>query len=352
MIRIFLAGGVAALFSIVGTKYLIVLLRRLGIGQPIHEDAPEGHSVKAGTPPMGGIAIVVSAVLSYAISGFYRGIYTQRGLFVVLAIAGAGLVGFLDDYIKARNERNLGLSKRAKMLGLLSVAVAFPVLVITQTKQHTELSFTRFNNFGSWAELGKVGWVVWAVLLILATSNAVNLTDGLDGLAAGSSMFAFSAFVMIGFWTFRHPEVYNLASQAELTFGLDLAVIAASMMGACAGFLWWNAAPAQIFMGDTGSLAIGVALACLALTTNTALLLPIIGALFVVETMSVIIQVISFRGFGKRVFLMAPIHHHFEKKGWPETTVIIRFWMLSAACTAAGIGLFYRDFLVLTGTLT
>ncbi|MEI2653449.1 MAG: phospho-N-acetylmuramoyl-pentapeptide-transferase [Microthrixaceae bacterium] len=200
--------------------------------------------------------------------------------------------------------------------------------------------------------MGKVGWVIWAVLLIVGSSNAVNLTDGLDGLAAGSSIFAFGAFVVIGFWTFRHPEVYNLASQAELTFGLDLAVIAAAMMGACAGFLWFNAAPAQIFMGDTGALAIGVGLACLALTTNTALLLPIIGALFVVETLSVIIQVISFRGFGRRVFLMAPIHHHFEKKGWPETTVIIRFWMLSAACTAAGIGLFYRDFLVLTGTLS
>ncbi len=352
MIRIFLAGGVALVVALIGTKYLIDLLTRLNLGQPIHEDAPEGHTVKAGTPTMGGIAIVFAAVVSYAVSGFYRGIYTQRGLFVILAITGAGIVGFLDDFIKIRNERNAGLSKRAKMFGLLAVAIAFPILVVTQTKQHTELSFTRFNNFGSWAELGKVGWVIWAVLLIVGSSNAVNLTDGLDGLAAGSSIFAFGAFVVIGFWTFRHPEVYNLASQAELTFGLDLAVIAAAMMGACAGFLWFNAAPAQIFMGDTGALAIGVGLTCLALTTNTALLLPIIGALFVVETLSVIIQVISFRGFGRRVFLMAPIHHHFEKKGWPETTVIIRFWMLSAACTAAGIGLFYRDFLVLTGTLS
>jgi len=351
VIRIFLAGALALALSLVGTRYLIVLLRRFGIGQPIHEDVPEGHSVKAGTPPMGGIAIVFSAVVSYAVSGYYRGIYTQRGLFVVLAIVGAGVVGFLDDWIKARDERNAGLSKRAKMFGLLAVAIAFPVLVVTQTRQHTELSFTRFNNFGSWAELGKVGWVIWAVLLIVGSSNAVNLTDGLDGLAAGSSIFAFGAFVVIGFWTFRHPEVYNLASQAEVTFGLDLAVIAASMMGACAGFLWWNAAPAQIFMGDTGSLAIGVGLACLALTTNTSLLLPIVGALFVVETLSVIVQVISFRTTGKRVFRMAPIHHHFELAGWPETTVIIRFWMLSAACTAAGIGLFYRDFLVLTGTL-
>ncbi|MFN8053341.1 MAG: phospho-N-acetylmuramoyl-pentapeptide-transferase [Acidimicrobiales bacterium] len=352
MIRIFLAGGLALVVALIGTKYLIELLTKLSVGQPIHEDAPEGHTVKAGTPTMGGIAIVLAACISYAVSGFYRGIYTQRGFLVMLAIAGAGFVGFLDDFIKIRNERNLGLSKRAKMLGLLTVAVAFAVLVITQTKQHTQLSFTRFNNFGSWADLGKVGWVIWAVLLIIGSSNAVNLTDGLDGLAAGSAIFAFGAFVFIGFWSFRNPASYSLGTGAELTIGLDLAVVAAAMMGACAGFLWWNAAPARIFMGDTGSLAIGVALACLALTTNTVLLLPVIGALFVAETLSVIIQVISFRKFGRRVFRMAPIHHHFELAGWPETTVIIRFWMLSAACTAAGIGLFYRDFLVLTGTLT
>ena len=352
MIRIFLAGGIALALSLVGTKYLITLLTKLSLGQPIHEDAPQGHTVKAGTPTMGGIAIVIAAVVSYIISGRYRGIYTLRGILVVAAIAGAGFVGFLDDWIKIRNERNLGLSKGAKMLGLIGVAVLFSVLVVTQTKQHTELSFTRFDNFDvSWADLGKVGWVIWAVVLIIGSSNAVNLTDGLDGLAAGSSIFAFGAFVVIGFWTFRHPEVYNLASQTD-TFGLDLAVIAASMMGACAGFLWWNAAPAQIFMGDTGSLAIGTGLACLSLMTSTSLLLPVVGALFVVETCSVIIQVISFRRFGKRVFRMAPIHHHFELAGWPETTVIIRFWMMSAACTAAGLGLFYRDFLVVTGTLT
>jgi phospho-N-acetylmuramoyl-pentapeptide-transferase len=187
---------------------------------------------------------------------------------------------------------------------------------------------------------------VWAVFLILSASNSVNLTDGLDGLAAGSAIFAFSAFVVIGFWSFRNPMVYDLNQ------GLDLAVIAAAMVGACAGFLWWNAAPAQIFMGDTGSLAIGTGLACLALTTNTNLLLPIIGALFVAETVSVILQVFSFRTFGRRIFRMAPIHHHFELAGWPETTVIIRFWMISAACTAAGIGLYYYDFLVTTRTLS
>lgn len=352
MIRIFLAVGIASVLSLIGTRYLITLLTRMRIGQPIHEDVPKGHTLKAGTPTMGGIAIVLAAAISYALSGLYRGIHTERGLYVMMAIVGAGFVGFLDDFIKVRDARNLGLSKGAKMLGLLTVAVGFAVLVTTQTHQHTNLSFTRFNNFGDWADLGKIGWAIWAVILIISASNAVNLTDGLDGLAAGSSIFGFGAFVLIGFWTFRHPEVYNLASQADFTFGLDLAVIAAAMMGACGGFLWWNAAPARIFMGDTGSLAIGVAFACLALTTNTALLLPIIGALFVAETVSVVIQVISFRKFGRRVFRMAPVHHHFELAGWPEITVIIRFWMMSAACTTFGIGLFYYDFLSVTRTLS
>lgn len=346
MIRIFVAAGLALTVSWVGTKLLIDWLRGHQVGQPIHEDVPEGHTTKAGTPTMGGLAIVAAAVVSYLVSGWLtRGTFTVRGLIVMGAITGAGAVGFLDDFIKVRNERNLGLNKRAKMLGLLSVAVLFGVLLVSQTQQHTVVSFTRYDTIG-W-ELGKAGWVVWAVLLITGTTNAVNLTDGLDGLAAGASIFAFSAFVVIGFWTFRNPIVYDVG------FGLDLAVIAATMVGACAGFLWWNAAPARIFMGDTGALAIGAGLACLALTTNTALLLPIIGALFVAETVSVILQVASFRLFGgRRLFRMAPIHHHFEMAGWPETTVIIRFWMLSAACTAAGIGIFYRDFQAVTGTLT
>jgi phospho-N-acetylmuramoyl-pentapeptide-transferase len=345
VIRIFVAAGFAVVVSLIGTWALIDVLTRRRVGQPIHEDVPAGHVTKAGTPTMGGIAIVVAACVSYLLSGWLtRGTFTVRGLIVIGAIAGAGVVGFFDDWIKIRQERNLGLNKGTKMLGLLTVATLFGVLLVTQTQQHTELSFTRFSAPG-W-DLGKVGWVIWAVLLITSTTNGVNLTDGLDGLAAGAGIFCFSAFVVIGFWTFRNPMVYDVGT------GLDLAVIAAAMTGACAGFLWWNAAPARIFMGDTGALAIGAGLACLALTTNTALLLPIIGALFVAETLSVILQVASFRlAGGRRIFRMAPIHHHFELAGWPETTVIIRFWMLSAACTAAGIGLFYRDYQIVTGTV-
>ena len=336
MIRLLLATGISTLVSVVGTKVLITWLTRRRIGQPIHEDVPEGHTVKAGTPTMGGLAIVAGAFAGYVISDFYDGVFTWTGILCMLAIGGAGFVGFLDDWIKIRNERNLGLNKRAKSLGLLAVAVGFAVAMVWRTNVHTTISFTRWNDLG-WS-LGKVGWVLWAVLLISAAANAVNLTDGLDGLAAGSSAIVFAAYVFVGYWVFRHLGVY------EISVGLDLAVVAAVMMGACAGFLWWNAAPARIFMGDTGSLAIGTGLAVLALSSSTALLLPILGALFVIETLSVIIQVAAFRTTGRRVFRMAPIHHHFELAGWPETTVIIRLWMITAACTAVGIGLFYRDF--------
>jgi phospho-N-acetylmuramoyl-pentapeptide-transferase len=338
VIRLLLAASSAMIISLFGTRFLITWLTNHKIGQPIREDGPEGHITKAGTPTMGGIAIVGGALLSYLISNFYRGIYTRTGIFVMLAIAGAGAVGLLDDYLKVKRERNLGLTKRTKIAGLLIVAVGFAWLTGEFTLQHLELSFTRFSEPG--LDIGNVGWAVVAVLWILGSTNAVNLTDGLDGLAAGSAIFAFAAFVVIGFWSFRYPDVY------DINHALDLAVVAAAMLGAITGFLWWNAAPAQIFMGDTGSLAIGAGLACLALTTNTALLLPVIGGVFVIETLWVILQVGSFRLFGgKRIFRMAPLHHHFELLGWPETTVIIRFWILAGLCLAVGLGLFYADFL-------
>jgi phospho-N-acetylmuramoyl-pentapeptide-transferase len=275
-------------------------------------------------------------VFGYTISDFYNGIYTRSGIFVMLAIIGGGTVGLLDDWIKVVRERSLGLNKRAKMLGLLSVGLAFAVLMIEHAPTHTQLSFARFSQPG--LELGSILWTVWAVLLITGFANAVNLTDGLDGLAAGAGVFSFGAFTVMAFWQFRYPDLY------QVPHALDLAVVAAAMAGGCLGFLWWNAAPARIFMGDTGSLAIGSGLAALALATNTHLLLPIVAGLFVFETVSVIIQIVGFRLFGgRRVFRMAPVHHHFELKGWPETTVIVRFWILAGLCTAVGLGLFYAD---------
>lgn len=335
MIRLLIAAGVALAISLIGTKILVIVLRKLNLDQPIRDDIPEGHIKKAGTPTMGGIAIVVAAILGYVVSSVYGGVFTRTGLLVVMAIALAGLVGFVDDIIKVRNERNRGLSAMAKFLGLTAVAVLFVVLLLLHTDVHTVISFTRFN-FGS-IEIGMWGWALWGVVLILATSNAVNLTDGLDGLAAGSSVFGFAAFVVIAFWAFRNQDFY------AIDHALDLAVIGASMLGACMGFLWWNAAPAQIFMGDTGSLALGTGLATLSLTTNTHLLLPIIGGLFAVETLSVILQVAGFKLKGVRILKMAPIHHHYELKGWPETWVIVRFWLIAGLFVAIALAIFYTD---------
>ncbi len=335
MTRLLMAAALSMLVSLIGTKALILWLTRLHVGQPIRDDGPSGHQTKAGTPTMGGIAIVGGAVIGYIVSDVFGGIYTRSGIFVMLAIIGGGAVGLMDDWIKVVAAHNLGLNKRAKILGLLIVAFGFAFLMSQYTSVHTTISFTRFNNPG-W-DLGRLVWMLWAVLLLVATSNAVNLTDGLDGLAAGAAAFAFAAFTFIGFWQFRHQDVY------AVSHALDLAVVSAAMIGGIIGFLWWNAAPAQIFMGDTGSLAIGSGLAALSLATNTQLLLPIIAGIFVVETLSVIIQVLWFKRFGKRVFKMAPIHHHFELAGWPETTVIVRLWIVSGLCTAVGLGLFYAD---------
>ena len=337
MIALLLAGGISLALSLVGTRLLIAWLTAMHVGQPIREEGPKGHVTKAGTPTMGGVAIVGSAAIGYAVAHVRHGLlFTRTGMLVMALIILAGAVGLADDWIKVRQERNLGLNKRAKAGGLLVVAIAFAYATVHWTAIHTNISFTRYNNFSS-LHLNHPVWIVWAVLLIVGSTNAVNLTDGLDGLAAGSSLYAFAAFVVIGFWAFRHPN-YGVAH------ALDLAVVAAAMVGACAGFLWWNAAPARIFMGDTGSLAIGAGLAGLALTLNAQLLLGVLGGLFVVETLSVIIQVASFRLFGRRVFRMAPIHHHFELGGWPETTVIIRFWLLAGLCTALALGIYYADF--------
>jgi phospho-N-acetylmuramoyl-pentapeptide-transferase len=338
VVALLIAAGIALTVSLVGTRFLIDWLISRKVGQPIHEDVPEGHVVKAGTPTMGGVAIVGAAVVGYTLAHVRSGlVFTRTGVIVIGCIAGAGLVGALDDWIKVSRERNLGLNKRTKMGGLLIVAIGFAVATVQLTDVETTLSLTRWDSPGT--DLGPTWWVIWAVLLIVGTTNAVNLTDGLDGLAAGSSLLSFSFFVVAGFWAFRHFDVYRI------NHALDLAVVAAAMVGACAGFLWWNAPPARIFMGDTGSLAIGAGLASLALTMNLQLLLPVVGALFVIETASVIVQVGSFRLFARRIFRMAPIHHHFELGGWPETTVIIRFWILAGMAMAFALGLYYADFI-------
>jgi phospho-N-acetylmuramoyl-pentapeptide-transferase len=239
----------------------------------------------------------------------------------------------------------MGFRKRGKVGGQVLVASGFALIALTWVDVSTNLSFTRSLDL----DLGTWVWLGFAVVVILSTANAVNITDGLDGLAAGSATLVFAAFMIICFWQFRHVDIYGPVPNAAGF--IDLAVVAAAMAGACAGFLWWNAAPARIFMGDTGSLAIGGAIAGLALLTNTVLLLPILGGLYVIETLSVIAQIISFRIFKFRILRMAPLHHHFEVKGWPETTVIVRFWILAGVCVAVALGLFYADYIRIPGVI-
>ncbi len=338
MISIFTAGGVAILMAGFGTPILLRFLIKWRIGQHVREDAPAQHAAKQGTPTMGGIALLGGMLFGYVLGHVGTAApFTRSGWLVVLAVLATGLVGAADDWIKVSRRRSLGLNKRAKAGLQLGVAIAFALAAMYWAGINRDMSFTRYDvpHFVLPAGL----YVVWCVIVIVGGSNAVNLTDGLDGLAAGSSAFAFRSLSIVGYWQFRHPGIYHVAH------ALDLALVAVSMCGACVGFLWWNAAPARIIMGDTGALAIGTGLACLGLSMNLTLLIPIIGGLFVVVTLSVVIQVVAFRIFHTRVFRMAPLHHHFELVGWPETTVTVRFWIFSGLCTALGLGLFYADFL-------
>ncbi len=338
MIAIFTASGVALLVAGIGTPVLMRWLSSRGIGQHIREDGPAGHSAKAGTPTMGGMAIVLALLLGYLFGHIGTGEpFSRAGVLTIVTTTAAGAVGLADDWIKVRRRRSLGLRKRAKFGALLAIAIGYSLAAAEWAGVNTNLSFTRYDVPG--IHLSLPVFTVWAVLIIVGSANAVNLTDGLDGLAAGSSTFAFACLAIIAYWQFRHLQIYHVR------LGIDLSLAAVAICGACVGFLWWNAAPAKIFMGDTGSLALGTGLACLALDMNLQLLLPIIGGLFVLETLSVVAQVISFRVFHTRIFRMAPFHHHFELVGWPETTVIVRFWILSGLFTALGLGIFYADFL-------
>ncbi|MCD9874142.1 phospho-N-acetylmuramoyl-pentapeptide-transferase [Streptomyces guryensis] len=349
MKQILFSGVIGLFLTLVGTPLLIKLLARKGYGQYIRDDGPREHASKRGTPTMGGIAFILATVAAYFLSKVITGYApSYSGVLVLGLMCGMGLVGFLDDYIKIVKRRSLGLRAKAKMAGQLIVGISFAVLALQfqdsrgNAPASTKLSF--ITDFG-WT-IGPVLFVVWALFMILAMSNGVNLTDGLDGLATGASVLVFGAYTFIGVWQFQEScanaqTLTNPNACYEVRDPLDLAVIASALMGACLGFLWWNTSPAKIFMGDTGSLALGGVLTGLAILSRTELLVAIMGGLFVLITMSVVIQVGSFRLTGKRVFRMAPLQHHFELKGWSEVLVVVRFWIIQGICVIVGLGLFY-----------
>jgi phospho-N-acetylmuramoyl-pentapeptide-transferase len=357
MKAVLLAAAISLAVTLLGTPIYIKFLVRRNYGQFIRDDGPTSHHTKRGTPTMGGAVIIGASLLAYGSAHLLTVTpVTVSGILVLFLMAGLGLVGFLDDYIKISKQRSLGLRTKEKLAGQTLVGVIFAVLALQfpnsrfRTPAVPFVSFVRDTNVNfafTGTLLGLLLFVIWANLMIAGTSNGVNLTDGLDGLATGAGVMVFAAYVLIAIWQSNQSCQFNPGVKCyEVRDPRDLAVVAAALMGSCFGFLWWNASPAQIFMGDTGSLALGGALAGLAITTRTELLVVILGGLFVIITLSVIIQVGFFKMTGRRVFRMAPLQHHFELAGWNEITIVIRFWIVAGLFVALGLGVFYAEWVV------
>lgn len=360
MKAILIAGAFALIGTLIGTRFAIKVLIAKNYGQLIRDDGPTSHRVKRGTPTMGGLVIMFSVVFSYLMAKLVIGFSTDfrpgwepsaSAILLLFLFCGLAGIGFLDDYIKISKQRSLGLRSKAKMSCQILVALVFAGLAITwgddtgRTPITKGISFTR--DIPGWT-LPTAVIVVWVLLMIAGASNGVNLTDGLDGLATGASAMVFGAFVLINIWQSNQNCSFNPGPKCyEVRDPLDLAVVASALTGACFGFLWWNASPAKIFMGDTGSLSLGGVMAGFALMTRTEMLLIVIGGLFVAITLSVILQVGYFKlSHGKRIFRMAPLQHHFELLGWEEITIVVRFWIISGLCVATGLGIFYWEWVV------
>ena len=348
MRQILIAGAFALIFSIFGTRVLIAALARKGYGQIIREDGPSSHHIKHGTPTMGGIIFILAAILGYLFAHLVTGnAVTVSALLVIGLVVALGFIGFLDDWLKVSRQNSRGLPGRYKLLGQAIAAGIFGYLGLQFADKD---SLTPISEYLSGVRetaiyLGPALVVIFIIVMVMSASNGVNLTDGLDGLATGASIMTFLAFVLIGVWEFGQSCGLNATAGCyAVRDPLDLAVLAAAFAGGCTGFLWWNTPPAKIFMGDTGSLALGGAIAGLAATLRVELLLIPLGGLFVIITMSVLIQTAYFKvSGGKRVFKMAPLHHHFELIGWAQITVVIRFWIIAGLCVAMGLGLFYAQ---------
>jgi phospho-N-acetylmuramoyl-pentapeptide-transferase len=352
---------VAFLVSLFATPLAIKVFTRLKAGQPIRAEGPAMHQGKKGTPTMGGVVFIVATVVAYVAGHLALTTLPDQQIAQVtptitaLVLLGlmvfSGAVGFLDDFLKVRKRNSAGLNKRGKLIGQILVGAVFGVVALyfpstnKETVGSTTLSFIRDIDF---LEVGKIGSVLIFIFVVMATTNGVNLTDGLDGLATGASVMVLAAYGLIAFWQYRHwcaDPAYTLDYCYQVRDPLEIALIAGAAAGACVGFLWWNTSPARIFMGDTGALGLGGLIAGMAMSTRTLMLLPIIGGLFVIITMSVVIQIISFKTTGKRVFRMSPLQHHFELAGWSEVNIVVRFWIIAGIGVAIGLGLFYGEFL-------
>lgn len=361
MKALLLSGAFSLAFTLFLTPLFIRLFKKLGWGQFIRDDGPKSHHAKRGTATMGGIIIILGVLISYfSAMWLTEEPISVSALLVLFMMVGLGLVGFVDDFLKTRNQRSLGLGGWSKVAGQVIVAGAFGWMSLQFPNQNgvtpasTHISFIRdtpldFMQLGT--IIGIALFLLWICIIVAATSNGVNVTDGLDGLATGSSILAIGSFVIIGFWQYNQScfggsDATDQYRCYEIRDPLDLAIVSAAIVGGLIGFLWWNTSPAKIFLGDTGSLAIGGSLAALAILSRTELLLVLIGGLFVIEAGSVIVQRAYFKiTHGKRIFLMSPIHHHFELKGWAEVTVVVRFWIIGGLLVAAGVGSFYLEWL-------
>ncbi|WP_431878250.1 phospho-N-acetylmuramoyl-pentapeptide-transferase [Micromonospora marina] len=367
MRAVIVAAAVAFVVSLFGTPVAVRVFSALKAGQPIRSIGLASNEHKVGTPTMGGVVFIVATVLAYVAGHLAlttlpeRQIAQEGPTMTALVLLGlfvfCGAVGFFDDFLKVRKRNSDGLSAKGKLLGQALVGGGFGVaaLYVPSTNGQTVASehISLIRDI-SWLDVGKVGAVMVFIFVITAMSNGVNLTDGLDGLATGASILVLGAYSLIGFWQYRHwcaDDGYARVDEYcyQVRDPLEIAMIAAAAAGACVGFLWWNTSPARIFMGDVGALGLGGLIGGLAVVTRTTLLSILIGGLFVIITTTWVIQIVSYRTTGRRVFRMVPLHHHFELAGWSESTIVVRFWIVAGVCVAAGLGLFYSDFLAAVG---
>jgi len=367
VVALLVGAGFSLAFTLFLTPLFIRFFKRIGWTQFVRDDGPNWHHTKRGTPTMGGIVFILGSVMGYLFAHLVSGVpWTMVAVLVLAMMGGLGLVGFIDDFIKTRKQRSLGLGGWSKIAGQVVVGTTFAILAISPvfldenglTPGSAYVSAVSdipwLNLFALGTIIGTLIFVLWVNVMTVSASNGVNVADGLDGLASGASIFAISAYMFIGFWQ-NNQSCFSARAQVveykcyDARDPLDIAVVAACIVGSLVGFLWWNTSPAQIFMGDTGSLGLGGALAALAIVTRTELLLVLTGGLFLIVTGSVILQRGYFKltkwryGQGRRIFLMSPIQHHFEMKGWAEITIVVRFWIIAVLFVAAGVGLFYLE---------